>query len=104
MLTPDEIIKNSKKVTQKAATLVETAADIAEDAFEKAVDRADMVSATTANKLVNGARSTSKLAKKNSRTLGISAMIGGIAALLGGLAILSLKANTKSKKSKRHDA
>ncbi|MBW4062260.1 hypothetical protein HJC99_06865 [Candidatus Saccharibacteria bacterium] len=98
MPTPEDLSRTSDKVVTKAASLVETAADIAADAFESAVDKADMVSAETANKLVDGAHQTKKLAKKNSRAIGIGAMIGAAVAVVGGLTFLTVKANQKKSK------
>ena len=87
MANQDPFSNPADKVTKRAATLVETAADLAGEAFETAVERADVASATTADKLTRGARQTNQFVRRYSRPIGIGTMIIGA---LGLVAILAL--------------
>ncbi len=96
MAKTSDISNAADKVTSKAATLIETAAGLAEEAFEKVVDKADMMSATTANNLVNGARSTKQIAQKHSKGIGTGMIIGAGAMLLGGLVWLGTRGKSST--------
>ena len=91
-LNRKDLTNASEHVTAKAATLVETAADLAERAFEHAVDHSNLTSADTSNKLVRGARETNKTVRKHSREIGLGAMIAVVLAVVGAIVTFALRA------------
>jgi hypothetical protein len=87
------------KVTHRAATLVEAAADSADRRVESAVDRADMAAATTAYNLKRASERTRRAARRNSQTVGLVTMGLGLIAVLGSLAMMGSRAGRRRRAS-----